>query len=44
MNVKNPKLSLLNSHVLPNVGRVVITGNPTNGWTLVDWDGVRSFN
>lgn len=44
MNVKNPKLSLLNSHVLPNVGRVVITGNPTTGWTLVDWDGVRSFN
>ncbi|MBI2699014.1 MULTISPECIES: histidine phosphatase family protein [Mycobacterium] len=44
MNVKNPKLSLLNSHPLPNVGRVVITGNPVTGWTLVDWDGVRSFN
>lgn len=44
MNVKNPKLSLLNSHPLPNVGRVVITGNPTTGWTLVDWDGVRSFS
>lgn len=43
MNVKNPKLSLLNSHPLPNLGRVVITGNPTTGWTLVDWDGVRSF-
>ena len=44
MNVKNAKLSLLNSHPLPNVGRVVITGNPVTGWTLVDWDGVRSFS
>jgi len=32
------------SHPLPNVGRVVITGNPTNGWTLVDWDGIKDFN
>ena len=44
LNVKNPKNSLLTSHPLPNVGRVVITGNPMNGWTLVDWDGVRDFN
>ncbi|MDI3314739.1 MAG: histidine phosphatase family protein [Mycobacterium sp.] len=44
MNVKNPKDSLLASHPLPNVGRVVITGSPTAGWTLVDWDGIRSFN
>ena len=44
LNVKNPKSSLLTSHPLPNAGRVVITGNPTNGWTLVDWDGVRNFN
>lgn len=44
MNVKNPKLSLLKSHPLPNAGRVVISGNPATGWTLVDWDGVRSFN
>jgi broad specificity phosphatase PhoE len=43
MNVKNPKSSLLTSHPLPNAGRVVITGNPMDGWTLVDWDGVRSF-
>ena len=43
MNVKNPKTTLLNSHPLPNVGRVVITGNPVTGWKLVDWDGVRSF-
>jgi broad specificity phosphatase PhoE len=44
LNVKNPKTSLLTSHPLPNAGRVVITGNPTDGWTLVDWDGVRNFN
>lgn len=41
MNVKNPKNSLAASHPLPNVGHVVITGNPTTGWTLVDWDGIR---
>ncbi len=44
LNVKNPKTSLLTSHPLPNAGRVVITGNPTDGWTLVDWDGIRNFN
>jgi broad specificity phosphatase PhoE len=44
MNVKNAKTGLLSSHPLPNNGRVVITGNPTNGWTLVDWDGIREFN
>ncbi len=43
LNVKNPKSSLLTSHPLPNAGRVVITGNPMDGWTLVDWDGVRNF-
>ena len=43
LNVKNPRSSLLTSHPLPNAGRVVITGNPMNGWTLVDWDGVRDF-
>ena len=44
LNVKNPKSSLLTSHPLPNAGRVVITGNPMDGWTLVDWDGIRSFS
>ena len=39
MNTKNPKDSLLNNHPLPNVGRVVITGNPTTGWTW--WNGRR---
>jgi broad specificity phosphatase PhoE len=40
MNVDNPDLGLLLSHPLPNTGVVVITGNPEDGWTLVDWDGV----
>ncbi|CAM4135874.1 Putative phosphoserine phosphatase 2 [Mycobacterium basiliense] len=44
MNVKNPKTNLLNSHPLPNIGRVVITGNPLTGWRLVDWDGIRNFS
>ena len=44
MNVKNPKTSLLTSHPLPNTGRVVVTGNPSSGWTLVEWDGIRDFN
>jgi broad specificity phosphatase PhoE len=44
MNVKNPKDSLATSHPLPNVGKVVITGNPYTGWTLVDWNGIRDFS
>lgn len=44
MNVRNPKLSLATDHPLPNLGRVVITGNPATGWRLIDWDGIRSFN
>jgi broad specificity phosphatase PhoE len=44
MNAKNGKNSLLTSHPLPNIGRVVISGNPTDGWTLVDWDGIRNFS
>jgi broad specificity phosphatase PhoE len=44
MNTKNAKSSLLTSHPLPNIGRVVVTGNPTDGWTLVDWDGIRTFS
>lgn len=43
MNVRNGKDSLLTDHPLPNTGRVVVTGNPVNGWTLVDWDGITSF-
>ena len=44
MNVKNPKDSLVTSHPLPNLGRVVVTGSPAMGWTLVDWDGIRDFS
>jgi broad specificity phosphatase PhoE len=44
LNVKNPKDSLATSHPLPNLGRVVITGSPAGGWTLVDWDGIRDFS
>jgi broad specificity phosphatase PhoE len=38
MNVHNPDLSLLSTKPLPNVGRVVLTGNPSDGWTLTEWD------
>jgi hypothetical protein len=38
MNVRNPDLSLLTSKPLANVGHVVVTGNPTDGWTLAGWD------
>jgi broad specificity phosphatase PhoE len=44
LNVKNPKDSLATSHHLPNLGRVVVTGSPSMGWTLVDWDGIRDFS
>jgi broad specificity phosphatase PhoE len=44
MNVKNPKDSLATTHPLPNLGRVVVTGSPSMGWTLVDWDGIRDFS
>ena len=44
MNVKNPKDSLVTTHPLPNLGRVVVTGSPSMGWTLVDWDGIRDFS
>jgi hypothetical protein len=40
MNVDNPDLGLILSHPLDNTGVVVVTGNPEDGWTLVDWDGV----
>jgi broad specificity phosphatase PhoE len=43
MNARRARNSLLTSHPLPNIGRVVITGNPAHGWTLVDWDGIRNF-
>jgi len=42
MNARNSKSSLLTTHPLPNTARVVISGNPTDGWTLQDWDGIKS--
>jgi broad specificity phosphatase PhoE len=44
MNVRNAKDSLRTSHPLPNIGRVVISGNPMTGWNLEDWDGIRNFS
>lgn len=43
LNVRNAKDSLATDHPLPNTGRVVITGNPNIGWTLLDWDGITQF-
>ncbi|MFN6555359.1 histidine phosphatase family protein [Mycolicibacterium septicum] len=42
MNVGNPNPQLLMQHPLDNTGYVVIKGNPTDGWTLTDWDGAGS--
>ncbi|ORV52956.1 histidine phosphatase family protein [Mycolicibacter engbaekii] len=44
MNVRNPRDELLIDHPLPNIAKVVITGSPTTGWTLVEWDGIRAFS
>jgi broad specificity phosphatase PhoE len=38
MNVKNPDPSLLTGKPLPNIGHVVVTGNPSDGWKLTEWD------
>jgi broad specificity phosphatase PhoE len=38
MNVRNPDMSLIRTKPLPNVGHVVLTGNPSDGWTLTEWD------
>ncbi|MDV3123706.1 histidine phosphatase family protein [Mycobacterium sp. 21AC1] len=42
MNVKNPDPARLLTEPLDNTGRVVVTGNPTDGWTLVDWDAAAA--
>jgi hypothetical protein len=45
MNVKNPDFSVLVDEVektggfLANTGQVVVQGDPTDGWTLVSYDG-----
>jgi broad specificity phosphatase PhoE len=41
MNVDNPDLGLILNHQLDNTSVVVITGNPEDGWTLKNWDGVE---
>jgi hypothetical protein len=38
MNAKNTNLALADT-ALPNTAHVVVTGNPTDGWTLVNWNG-----
>jgi broad specificity phosphatase PhoE len=43
LNARNARNSLATDHPLPNTGRVVLTGNPVIGWTLVDWDGITQF-
>jgi hypothetical protein len=40
MTVRNPDPLLMFTHQLPNTGEVVLQGNPQDGWTLVQWDGV----
>jgi broad specificity phosphatase PhoE len=40
MSAKNADPSLSNSP-LPNTAHVVLVGNPTDGWTLVNWNGTR---
>ena len=44
MDVKKLEDSLLDSRPVPYLGRIVITGSPTTGWTLIDWDGIRQLN
>jgi broad specificity phosphatase PhoE len=45
MNVKNPDFQMVleellkTGQLLPYTGTVEVQGDPTDGWTLVDWDG-----
>lgn len=41
MSVSNPAFELFSSQPLPNTGYVVVQGNPTIGWRLIDWNGTR---
>lgn len=46
MNVKNPDIWPILQTVLenggppPNAGQAILEGNPTDGWTMVSWDGI----
>ncbi|OBK88492.1 phosphoglycerate mutase family protein [Mycolicibacter sinensis] len=45
MNVKNPDFGLIfnqaltTGELLPYTGVIEVQGNPTDGWTLISWDG-----
>lgn len=41
LNVADPPLDLAESKPLPNTGRVVVRGNPHDGWHLIEWDGTE---
>lgn len=41
MNVDNPDPMLILQHPLSNTDTVVVEGNPEDGWTLVNWNGVE---
>jgi broad specificity phosphatase PhoE/regulator of protease activity HflC (stomatin/prohibitin superfamily) len=45
MNAKNlsaeQKIMLFTQHPLGNTGVVVVEGNPEDGWSLVEWNGVK---
>ncbi|MBJ7337322.1 histidine phosphatase family protein [Mycolicibacterium sp.] len=41
MNTTNADPALLETAPLNNTGYVVVRGNPSAGWTLVDWNGIR---
>jgi hypothetical protein len=41
MNVNDVDPTLLTAKPLNNTGYVVVRGNPTAGWTLVDWNGFK---
>lgn len=43
LNARNGKPSLLTDHPLPNMGKVVLEGNPVTGWNLKEWDGITDF-
>lgn len=44
MNARNGNPNLISDHPLPNIGQVVLRGNPITGWTLLDWDGITNFS
>jgi broad specificity phosphatase PhoE len=43
LNARNARSTLFTSHPLANGSRVVVTGNPSTGWSLTDWDGIHDF-